>query len=194
KPVTQPVLIGKPSDGVASGPESGADHGIRSDVVVYVPQPVGVASSPRGPPKKCSFNKLNGNCGFSLNTPVTWPVTGPGVRFPGIFPTPPVAGSSITIYPANNVWNGFSFCAARYTEPCNTPGNAGVSTSTEPIFDASGHEGALAVKSLRLPPCQPICASLHAARPPAAAGFTVNPAGRTTLASRNGGVASVSGS
>ncbi len=112
-PLVQPELIGKLLDGVASGPESGADHGERSPATVNVPQPWGVASSPLEPPKKCRCRSLNGSCGLSSKTPVICPVLGFGVRSPGILMITPVVGSSITIYPANRLWNGFSFCAAR---------------------------------------------------------------------------------
>ncbi len=97
KPSAQFEPIAKLEEGVASGPDSGADQGIKSDVVVNVPHACGVASSPRSPPKNLSFSSLNGSCGFSLNTPVICPVSGFVLSSPGIFTSVPVFGSSITM-------------------------------------------------------------------------------------------------
>ena len=57
--------IAKLSNGVASGPSPAPTMVQRSLVVVNRPQPSGVASSARGPPKKCIFRSENGSCAFS---------------------------------------------------------------------------------------------------------------------------------
>ncbi len=67
------------------------------------------------------------------------------------------------------------------------PAVNGETTSTEPIFEDSGHDGAPA-------PPRSIWVSEHAPSPFAAAGLSVSPSGSVTVALRNGGVASVSGS
>ena len=68
--------------------------------------------------------------------------------------------------------------------------STGETTSTEPIFEASGQAGAAGVKLLSVPPSQPICASEHPCSPDAEAGFGTSPAGSVTVSSRSGGVAS----
>src|ERR1700748_3803917 len=62
------------------------------------------------------------------------------------------------------------------TDPVSGEGKSGVSISTVPTWDAAGHVGGASE------PC-PNCAGAHAARPLAADGLSVMPAGRVTRAS-----------
>ncbi len=61
-------------DGVASGPENGADHGAKSDVVVNRPHVDGFTNGARGPPLNDTSKSENGSCGFCKNVAVNWPV------------------------------------------------------------------------------------------------------------------------
>jgi hypothetical protein len=63
-PFTQPALVANESDGLAGGPESGADQGINVAIVVKTPQPSGVARAPVVPPLNCTRSFENGSCGF----------------------------------------------------------------------------------------------------------------------------------
>ena len=63
---------------------------VSSAVAVLVPQVVGVASAPRGPPKNERLNCENGSCGALSIVAVTWPVAGSVAISPGsLTVTPP---------------------------------------------------------------------------------------------------------
>jgi hypothetical protein len=55
------------------------ETGPKLDVPFGVPQMSGLATDVSTPRLKCSARLVNGCSGFSLNTVVTWPVTGLGV-------------------------------------------------------------------------------------------------------------------
>src|ERR1035441_10616726 len=103
----QPV-IEKDEDGVASG-VTGALQGVRSAVVVKGPQVCGFARGARSPPFKRTFRSLKGNCGFSLNVVVSWPVLGFTDTLPLSLITTPASSTSPSSAPAS-----------RYT-PNNSP-------------------------------------------------------------------------
>ena len=81
----QPPLIAKVSDGVAVWPPAE----VSTEVVVYVPQVLGLASGAFGPPLNSRWKLLNGNGGLSSNVVVNCPVTGSGDTVPASLTTTP---------------------------------------------------------------------------------------------------------
>ena len=165
------------------------DHGVNDALVVYVPQCDGVVSGARSPPKKCTSRFSNGTCGVFANVEVICPVLGFSETLPGSLTSTPEIGSSARMYIATSELNGFSFCAARYTEPFNGCASNGVVIDTSPIFDAFGQNGLLSVGVNRSvsegcsTPSNPISPSEHASRPLAPDGFSAMPAGSVTVVS-----------
>ena len=100
---------------------SAADHGVNTDVVVYVPHNAGVANGALAVPKNSSFTSLTGNCGISSNVVVNWPVSAFGSTLPRELDEDPLAGSSATRYIAIKLPNGFSNAPRSSAAPPNTP-------------------------------------------------------------------------
>src|ERR1044072_1010934 len=92
-PPPAPLLISKESDGVALA-TSGALHGVRSVVVVKVPQAWGVFRAARERAKKLTWRSSKGNWGLSLKVPFSWPVLGSASAWPGSLPSWPLGSSA----------------------------------------------------------------------------------------------------
>ncbi len=69
KPDMQPELIVNELEPTVS--DAGSDQELSAVVVVYVPHALGIDSGAFGPPKKSSFNWLNGSCGLSSKVVVS---------------------------------------------------------------------------------------------------------------------------
>ena len=86
-------VVWKESEGVASGPEAGAVHGVSDVVVVWVPHTAGVRSGALAPSKKSSSKSSKGSWGLPETVVLSWPVAGSRLTLPASFTTTPVCGS-----------------------------------------------------------------------------------------------------
>ena len=108
--------------------------------MVYVPHSGGVLNGARAVPKKSSLTSLYGSCGVFSNVVTTCPVTGFKRHLP----------RELDPHPRNRVFRDdiqrdqrpkrIFVLRRQITSPVNGSGSNGVSTSTVPTFDASGHD------------------------------------------------------